>query len=311
MAQDHNDIYSIVERLAILEGRITPASVKHGLNPQQRSVPQMPALFKPKTQKILGGNPDTKNPMSGYMVGDDVENDKKSVEEDVLDQVKSSLVDYLKSVEEKYKDSNLKSKVKVDRDLGKKDHRDRDLIAKIKDAVSEEQVAEGQRLHVGDPITVTGPNEFEGKTGEIAEFSPSGKFVVVNLYNHGEHSMHLSDVEYNEYADDDADEFGQPGSEFFDEESEVAAALSGTIPAAQPAGEPGVSMKESQPVKTVTNECGLWEVHGNEPTGFEIRHGNRAMRSRFKTIEEAEMALEMFAARRAKQDESADYIEEA
>ena len=69
MAQDHNDIYSIVERLAILEGRITPSNVKHGLNTQQKSVPQMPALFKPKTQKILGGNPNAKNPMSGYAVG--------------------------------------------------------------------------------------------------------------------------------------------------------------------------------------------------------------------------------------------------
>ena len=65
---------------------------------------------------------------------------------------------------------------------------------------------EGQQLHQGDPIVVTAPNEFEGATGEIAEFSPSGKFVVVNLYNHGRHSMHLSDVEYNQYADDQAEE---------------------------------------------------------------------------------------------------------
>ena len=71
------------------------------------------------------------------------------------------------------------------------------------------------------------------------------------------------------------------------------------------------TLPESAPVKTVTNECGLWEIHGNEPTGFEIRHGNRAMRSRFKTIDEAMMALEMFAARRRAQDESQDYIEEA
>jgi hypothetical protein len=70
----------------------------------------------------------------------------------------------------------------------------------------EKEINEGQQLHVGDPIIVTGPNEFEGKTGEVAEFSPSGKFVVVNLYNHGEHSMHLSDVEYNQYADDQAEE---------------------------------------------------------------------------------------------------------
>ena len=73
MSRDHNDIYTIVERLAILEGRITPTNVKHGLNAQQKSVPQMPALFKPKTQKILGGNPNAKNPMSCYAVGGSAE----------------------------------------------------------------------------------------------------------------------------------------------------------------------------------------------------------------------------------------------
>ena len=67
----------------------------------------------------------------------------------------------------------------------------------------------------------------------------------------------------------------------------------------------------SSPVKTITNECGLWEVHGDLGRGFEIRHGNRSMRSRFKSLDEAVMALEMFAARRAQQNESADYIEEA
>jgi hypothetical protein len=234
VAQDHNDIYSIVERLAILEGRITPTTVKHGLNAQQRSVPQMPALFKPKTQKILGGDPDAKNPMSGYMVGDDVDNDKKPVEEDVLDKVKKSFNDYLKSVADEVKqDSDIKEKSKVDRDLGKKDPADRDLVVKEKK------------------------------------------------------------------------------QEAVDEDSEIAAALSGIVPAEQPAGEPGVSIKESSAIKTVTTEYGLFEIHGNEPSGFEIRHGNRAMRSRFKTIEEAEMALEMFAARRARKDDSADYIEEA
>ena len=66
------------------------------------------------------------------------------------------------------------------------------------------------RLAVGDPVIVTAPNAYEGKTGEIAEFSPSGRFVIVRLYNGGEHSMHLSDVEYNQYADDeDADEYGE------------------------------------------------------------------------------------------------------
>ena len=95
------------------------------------------------------------------------------------------------------------------------------------------------------------------------------------------------------------------------EDSEIGAALSGEIPAAQPEGEPGVSMKESAPVKTVTNECGLWEVHGNEHSGFEIRHGNRQLPTRFKNLEEAELALEMFNARQRKRNEAADYIDEA
>jgi hypothetical protein len=57
---------------------------------------------------------------------------------------------------------------------------------------------------VGDPVIVTGNTEFEGKTGEIEEFSPSGKFVIVNLYNYGRHSMHLSDVALNQYDVDES-----------------------------------------------------------------------------------------------------------
>ena len=222
MAQDHNDIYSIVERLAILEGRITPSNVKHGLNTQQKSVPQMPALFKPKTQKILGGNPNAKNPMSGYAVGGCEESEELNEEpleeavanEDVLEKVKKSFNDYLKSVADEVKnDSDIKDKKIGDSDLKAKDRQDRDLIAK-----------------------------------ENREIDPPE----------------------------------------FDSEVEEAA-----------------------PVKTVTNECGLWEVHGDEHTGFEIRHGNRRLPTRFRNLDEAEMALEMFNIRRRRRDDAADYIDEA
>jgi len=53
------------------------------------------------------------------------------------------------------------------------------------------------------------------------------------------------------------------------------------------------------------------EVHGNEHSGFEIRHGNRKLPTRFRNLDEAELALEMFNARRKKRDEAADYIDEA
>jgi hypothetical protein len=95
------------------------------------------------------------------------------------------------------------------------------------------------------------------------------------------------------------------------EDTEIGAALSGEIPAEQPAGEPSVSMKENTAVKTVTNECGLWEVHGDEPSGFEIHREGRCLPTKFKTLDEAEMALEMFNARQRRRDEAADYIDEA
>ena len=93
--------------------------------------------------------------------------------------------------------------------------------------------------------------------------------------------------------------------------TELGSALSGVVPAEQPPGEEGVSMKETVAVKTVANESGLWEMHGDKHSGFEIRHGNRKLPTRFKTLDEAEMALEMFNARQRKRDEAADYIDEA
>jgi hypothetical protein len=137
MSRDHNDIYSIVERLRLIEADLSPTSTKKGLTAQQKSVPQLPALFKPKTQKILGGNPNAKNPMSGYMVGSDESVERKEamleadVAEDVLEKVKSSFKDFIKNVEEEIKDSDIKEKKKEDTDLKNKDKKDRDLIVKV------------------------------------------------------------------------------------------------------------------------------------------------------------------------------------
>ena len=68
---------------------------------------------------------------------------------------------------------------------------------------------------------------------------------------------------------------------------------------------------ESVAVKTVTMEDGnMFEIHGNERDGFEIRREGRCMRSRFENLDHAVMALEMFQARRRKADESQDYLDE-
>ena len=69
MAQDHNDIYSIVERLRILE---------EGLNTNQKSVNQLGATFKPKTVSVLTAKKDPKNPLGGKMVGCEESDDKNN-----------------------------------------------------------------------------------------------------------------------------------------------------------------------------------------------------------------------------------------
>jgi hypothetical protein len=231
MAHDHNSIYTIVERLRVIE---------EGLNTNQKSVNQLGPTFKPKTVAVLTAKTDPKNPMAGKLVGgaeESVENDEEPLDEaitseDVLDRVKSSFADYLKTVTDEIRqDSDLKDKKHEDSDIKEKSTVDRALVAKQ------------QKIKEAD--------------------------------------------------------------------SELGAALSGEIPAQQPPGEEGVSMKESAAVKTITNECGMFEVYGNEKTGFEIRHGNRRLPTRFKNLDEAEMALEMFTARRRKINNSADYIDEA
>jgi hypothetical protein len=64
-----------------------------------------------------------------------------------------------------------------------------------------------ESLAVGDPVIITGNVEYQGKTGNVREIGRDGAFVVVDLYNYGPQSFQASDVEYNDYADEeDADD---------------------------------------------------------------------------------------------------------
>jgi hypothetical protein len=126
--QDHNDIYSIVERLRMLE---------EGLDKNQRSVNQLSATFKPKTVAVLTAKTDPKNPMAGKLVGgsESIEREEESLEEeaseDILSKVKKSFADYLKNIADEIKtDPDLKDRTQNDTDLKKKEKNDRDLVAK-------------------------------------------------------------------------------------------------------------------------------------------------------------------------------------
>jgi hypothetical protein len=111
-----NDMHSIIERLAILEGRIVPTDIKPITETKQKK----PALFNnlKKTEDVT--------PMVGG-----VEFAEDKMEEDILSKVKSSLADYLQSAEaELAQDRDLLAKKKQDLDLKKKELRDLALQSK-------------------------------------------------------------------------------------------------------------------------------------------------------------------------------------
>ena len=327
---DH-EFLSIVEKLAILEGRITPTdkAISETTTKQKK-----PALFN-----------NLKRDESAIPMVGGVEFAEDRMEEDVLSKVKNSLADYLKNAEEQIKqDKDLLAKKKQDLDLKKKELRDLDLQEKaLPETDPASALAEDHRqLEPGDRVMVTGPNHYEGEFAEVAELSPSGKFVVVRFDNGDEASMHISDVEFHDDQEDvedwedeenldiDLNKHGiDPEGDYSDweevneEPNQTPAGGEGvaneTDPTYAQGGNSTYAESMSAPVKTMNvplEEMGgsvLVEIHGDERRGFCIKRAGKEMATRFATLEEAELALEMYQAHRARMmatDQSADYIEE-
>ena len=224
------DIRSILDRLATVEeGRLTPVTVKHGLNKQQKSADQLPALFKPRDiSPTLTKKPYQKHPMDGKLVGDSIEPTKnpleeamQDIEEDMLSKVKRSFVDYLEQLEDDNKiDSHLVRKAKDELD-----------IANDPDPENESDIQE------------------------------------------------------------------DPTQQDFD-----------VVPAQAPIEDPTLA---EAPVKTYPMEDGsMLECYGDEAKGFEIRHGERRLPTRFRNVNDADMAVKIFQKRNNKPQGNQDYLEE-
>lgn len=108
-----------------------------------------------------------------------------------------------------------------------------------------EDVAEGvmygaENLHVGDDVVVSGDVNFKGATGVINSFGQDKRFVVVDLYNHGRHSFHSSDVSANDYDNDEHDDLDEGGDVFMpnikDTAEYKAGLATGKLPVPYPEG---------------------------------------------------------------------------
>jgi len=135
-----HDIRSILDRLAVAESQATSAYSSNVLNSQPKSVPQLPALFKPRHIRVLGSKTDPQHPMADYQVGAEesteprklsLEEAMQEVEEDMLSKVKRDLTTYL---------DRLEKKVAISRDLKDKA---KDAVAKGR---AEEDVEEDDHV---------------------------------------------------------------------------------------------------------------------------------------------------------------------
>jgi hypothetical protein len=181
-----NDIKSILDRLVAVEAKITPAMPRvPGLNSQQKSVGQLPALFKPRdVSPVLGKKTDPKNPLAGKLVGDSTEprqprlaETMQDIEEDMLGKVKRQFVDYLERLEDRSKiDKDLVSKAKrelgmvdTDEDVAEDDFQDTEVAHDIdqkalSQAVAAEQPVKTVAMEDGAMLEIYGD---EGRGFEI------------------------------------------------------------------------------------------------------------------------------------------------
>lgn len=225
-----HDIRDILAKITAIESRTVPVTVRKGLDPQQRSADQLPALFRPRSASpALSGAYAVKNATRGYLVGEE-DNDKDTsvrkkslqeemveIEEDMLSRIKKDLTVYL---------DQLEKKQRIDREL-----KDKAVSAVIKGKAEEDSVEE-------DP------------TAQDSMVTPP------------------------------------------------------------PTPQQDPTLPEQAAVKTfeIDSDIAL-EAFGDQQQGFGIRRGSRVLPTRFPSLEQAEIAVELFQRRHSK-NTNKDYLEE-
>ena len=261
-----NDIRSILDRLATVEGRLSPA---------QQRVPQLPALFKPRHIRALGSKTDPAHPMDGYMVGDSIEPKRTAleeamaeIEEDMLSKVKRDLTTYL---------DKLEKKVRVDRDL--KD--------KAQDAVERGDVEEETEV---DEAPLSQMRDYFSKDVDATKNPVKGPVVA----------------RINKQSEDTDPAAMQGPSDPGDTETahNIELGVADRLNAPQAPQAPSATFEMADGMAL--------DCYGDDNSGYELRNGERALPSRFRSLDDAGMAVKLYQARRQAQQRNSntDYIEE-
>jgi len=307
-----NDIRSILDRLATVEGRLSPA---------QQKVPQLPALFKPRNIRALGSKTDPAHPMDGYMVGDSVEPKRTAleeamaeIEEDMISKVKRDLTTYLDKLEknvsvsrdlkDKAVDAVQKGKAEEDLDefaLPGGDDREPDEEEILRQLAAqwwngtEQQMAKAQ-----DTLAAMGWEIGQDESGD----DDAGVFVIRAGDENGNSYMAFphSELDLNEEIDTDPAAMQGPSDPG---DTEVAHAAE--LDVANKLGAPQAPVATFEMADGVALEC-----CGDDDQGYELRRGGKTLPSRFRSLDDAGIAVKLFQARRQAQQRNSDtdYIEE-
>ena len=313
-----NDIRSILDRLATVEGRLSPA---------QQRVPQLPALFKPKHIRALGSKTDPAHPMDGYMVGDSAEPRRTAleeamaeIEEDMISKVKKDLTTYLDKLEKKVSISrDLKDKAvdAVEKGRAEEDLDEFAAVGGDDREPDEEEIlrqlaaqwwngTEQQMAKAQNTLAAMGWEIGQDESGD----DDAGVFVIRAGDENGNSYMAFnhSDLDLNEEIDTDPAAMQGPSDPL---DTETAHSI-----------ELGVADKLNAPQKPQAPQATFemtdgksMDCYGDDNSGYELRHGGKALPSRFKSLDDAGMAVKLYQARkkrqqRPEQDLSQDYIEE-
>ena len=310
-----NDIRSILDRLATVEGRLSPA---------QQKVPQLPALFKPRHIRALGSKTDPAHPMDGYMVGDSVEPRRTAleeamaeIEEDMISKVKKDLTTYLDKLEKKVSISrDLKDKAvdavekgRAEEDLDEfapvgGDDREPDEEEILRQLAAqwwngtEQQMAKAQNT-----LAAMGWEIGQDESGD----DDAGVFLVRagDVNGNSYMAFNHSDLDLNEEIDTDPAAMQGPSDPG---DTEVAHAAE--LDVADKLSAPQAPVATFEMADGTSIEC-----HGDDNQGYELHRGDKTLPSRFRNLDDAGMAVKLYQARKQRQqrpaqDLSQDYIEE-
>ena len=245
---EHDDIYRILE----------------SLDAAQKSVKQLPALFKPaQTSPQLDGPYPGKNATRGYLVGEGEGDDNPmamAVRRRIINQNPHWIVKYgVDAIE-----------YAIDEVVGNDDW---DEIGSSDVSAYMDQLGQYLRDHYSDRSEMDDRKPF-------AEGAETATEDVISTMKK-KLGDYLQDVASAIKKDPD---------------------LVDKIPQ---------DIDQIKAVKTIKTDDGHEiKIHGNEDDGFRISIKNKDLKTAFRNLDEATMACEMYCARRRKQAESADYIEE-